>query len=376
MPEHLAPTLPEPLVPASPRAPLLDRLGRLLVRHSRLIAVLAVVLTALILTVAAGALNALSLSRIADPAAESDRARQVLASQFQTGPPNLAFLVTADAGTVDDPAVRAAGLELTAELADRAGVAEAASYWSRGDSPALRSKDSRQALVLVRVPGEVNEARARVGELAKEFAGQRDDLTVRSGGQDEVFREIGAQARADFLRAELIVLPMVLALLILIYRKVALALVTLGVGVFAVGGALAGLRMIAAFTEVSTFAANLALVMGLALGVDYCLFVIARYPRGAGRRRRCRRLGGRRCPYRRSDGLLQWSDRRHVAARAVAVPVVLPAFLRVRRCARRRLGARRCARDPARRARPPRPSRRRKGCPAQGGAMVSSGPST
>jgi RND superfamily putative drug exporter len=51
----------------------------------------------------------------------------------------------------------------------------------------------------------------------------------------------------------------------------------LGVGIFAVGGALAGLRAIAAFTEVSTFAANLALVMGLALGVDYCLFVIARF---------------------------------------------------------------------------------------------------
>jgi RND superfamily putative drug exporter len=141
----------------------------------------------------------------------------------------------------------------------------------------LRSKDSRQALVLVRVPGDVNEARARVGELAKEFAGQRDGISVQSGGQDEVFREIGAQAREDFLRAELIVLPMVLLLLVLIYRRVSLALVTLGVGIFAVGGALAGLRVIAAVTEVSTFAANLSLVMGLALGVDYCLFVIARF---------------------------------------------------------------------------------------------------
>ncbi|GAB2630374.1 MMPL family transporter [Kribbella swartbergensis] len=270
--------MPERLTPHAPtRPPLLDRLGRLLVRRRRLVAVLSAVLTALVLAVAAGALNALSLSRIADPASESDRARRVLASQFETGPPNLAFLVTADAGTVDDPAVRVAGLKLTEEIAGRAGVAEAASYWSRGDSPALRSEDSRQALVLVRVPGEVNEARARVGELAKEFAGQRDGISVQSGGQDEVFREIGAQAREDFLRAELIVLPMVLVLLMLIYRRVSLALLTLAVGVFAVGGALAGLRVIAAFTEVSTFAANLSLVMGLALGVDYCLFVIARF---------------------------------------------------------------------------------------------------
>ncbi|TCO47554.1 RND superfamily putative drug exporter [Kribbella antiqua] len=256
---------------------MLDRLGLFVVRQRRMVAVLSAIGAVLVLAVAAGALNALSLSRIADPASESDRARQVLAEQFETGPPNLAFLVTADAGTVDDPAVRAAGVKLTAEVADRAGVAEAVSYWSRGDSPALRSKDGRQALVLVRVPGGVNEARARVGELAAEFAGQRDGISVQSGGQDEVFREIGAQAREDFLRAEMIVLPMVLILLVLVYRRFSLALVTLGVGIFAVGGALAGLRLVASFTEVSTFAANLALVMGLALGVDYCLFVIARF---------------------------------------------------------------------------------------------------
>ncbi|WP_327639490.1 MMPL family transporter [Kribbella sp. NBC_00482] len=267
MPETTQLDLPKPL----------ERLGRLVVRRRRLVVLLSLVLTALVLAVAAGALNALSLSRIADPSAESDRARRVLADQFRTGPPNLAFLVTAKTGTVDDPAVRAAGVGLTNEVAGQSGVAEAASYWSRDGSPALRSKDSRQALILVHVPGEVNEARQRVGELAAQYAGSRDGITVQSGGQDEVFREIGAQARADFLRAELVVIPMVLALLILIYRRVSPALLTLGVGIFAVGGALAGLRVIAAFTEVSTFAANLALVMGLALGVDYCLFVIARF---------------------------------------------------------------------------------------------------
>jgi RND superfamily putative drug exporter len=148
--------------------------------------------------------------------------------------------VTARSGTVDDAAVRAAGVGLTNEIAGQPGVAEAASYWSRDDSPALRSKDSRHALILVRVPGDVNEARQRVGELAAQYAGSRDAITVQSGGQDEVFREIGAQARQDFLRAEVVVIPMVLGLLILIYRRVSLALVTLGVGIFAVGGALPG----------------------------------------------------------------------------------------------------------------------------------------
>lgn len=251
--------------------------ARLLVRRRRWVAGLGGLLAVVVLAIGSGALDALSLSRIAAPGSESDQARQALAEQFRTGPPNLVFLVDAGDNSVDEPAVRAAGRQLADELAASAVVAEVGSYWSRGDSPALRSTDGRKALVLVRVPGDVNEARAAVGALAKKFSGQRGSVTVRSGGQDEVFREIGAQAREDFLRAELIVVPMVLLLLILIYRRVSLALVTLGVGIFAIGGALTGLRLIAAFTEVSTFAANLALVMGVALGVDYCLFVIARF---------------------------------------------------------------------------------------------------
>ena len=251
--------------------------AQLLVRRRRWVAGLGGLLTVVVLALGSGALGALSLSRIAAPGSESDEARQVLAGQFRTGPANLVFLVDAGDRSVDDPAVRAAGVQLAGDVAASAGVAEVGSYWSRGDSPALRSTDGRQALVLVRVPGDVNEARATVGALAEEFSGRRGVVSVRSGGQDEVFREIGAQAREDFLRAELIVIPMVLVLLVLVYRRVSLALVTLGVGLFAIGGALTGLRLIAAFTEVSTFAANLALVMGVALGVDYCLFVIARF---------------------------------------------------------------------------------------------------
>ncbi|SFB48544.1 putative drug exporter of the RND superfamily [Amycolatopsis marina] len=259
------------------RPPVLERLGRFTVRRRRWVLAVAALVTVLTGILGAGALNALSLSRIDAPGSESDRARGVLAEQFQTGPPNLVLLVTAQQGTVDDPRIRAAGEELTRALAAEPGVGEAGSYWTRAESPALRSTDSRQALVLARVPGEVNEARERVGELATEYAGESGPLRVRAGGQDEVFREIGAQSRQDFLRAEIIILPAVLLLLMLFYRRFALALVTLGIGIFSIVGTLAALRGVAAFTSVSTFAANIALVMGLALGVDYCLFLIARF---------------------------------------------------------------------------------------------------
>ena len=108
-----------------------ERFARLLVHRRRWVIALSVLLTAVVLAAGSGALGVLSLSRIASPGSESDQARSVLAAQFRTGPPNLVFLVDAGDRGVDDPAVRAAGDQLTRDIASSAGVAEAGSYWSR-----------------------------------------------------------------------------------------------------------------------------------------------------------------------------------------------------------------------------------------------------
>lgn len=92
-----------------------------------------------------------------------------------------------------------------------------------------------------------------------------------------MFRQAAEQARKDFLRAEMIVLPLVLLLLFAIYRRFSAAFLTLGMGLFSVITTLALMRGVTYITDVSTFAANLALVMGIGLGVDYSLFVINRF---------------------------------------------------------------------------------------------------
>ena len=90
---------------------------------------------------------------------------------------------------------------------------------------------------------------------------------------------VAQQARADFVRAELIVLPMVAAAAVAGLPPVRLrALATLAVGLFSPWSPRWRiLRVVTLFTEVSTFAANIALVMGIGLGVDYGLFVIYRF---------------------------------------------------------------------------------------------------
>ncbi|WP_207212030.1 MMPL family transporter [Promicromonospora panici] len=130
------------------------------------------------------------------------------------------------------------------------------------------------------MPGDADHVRGEVlpsltADVLERF--DSEDVEVTLGGGDEIFRIVAGQARTDFLRAELIVVPLVLLLLWFVYRRFVPALATLGVGLFAAAGSLALIRLVVTFTDVSTFAANVSLVMGIGLGVDYSLFMIYRY---------------------------------------------------------------------------------------------------
>ncbi|MFE0147417.1 MMPL family transporter [Nonomuraea sp. NPDC059007] len=275
-------------VPARPRAakappppplPRLRKLGYFLVRRRRLVLSLALLAFVAAAALAAGAVPRLSLARFEAPGSESDRAQAELVNRFQTGSPDLVFLVTAVKGGVDDPAVAAAGRELTARAKATPGVAEAASYWTRGNPATLRSGDGRHALIVVRVPGDADHVRGTILPVLVPRMGEgvAGVAAVRAGGGEEVFRQTIPLARQDFVRAELVIFPLVFALLWWYLRRAVAALVPILAGVFAMAVGLALLRGVLVFTDVSTFALNLTLAMGLGLGIDYCLFVIARF---------------------------------------------------------------------------------------------------
>ncbi|MGP3976493.1 MMPL family transporter [Streptomyces sp. 8N114] len=253
-------------------------LGTFIARRARWIVLIGIAVTLLAALVGAGTLNALSLNRFEAPGSESMRARDILAEEYDTGSAKLALLVTARHGTVDGAQVAAAGTRLTRKLAESPGVGDAWSYWTRGTPATLRSTDSRQAVVLAHAPGDADTVRRDLlPGLVEEFTRTDEAIRVQVGGGDEVFRQTMEQARQDFVRAELVILPLVLLLLWWVYRRLSAALVTVGIGLFAVLGSLALLRAVVAFTEISTFASNIALVMGIGLGVDYGLFVIFRF---------------------------------------------------------------------------------------------------
>jgi RND superfamily putative drug exporter len=241
-----------------------------------------VLIGTLVGVLAAGALGGGVFDRLAsggfgDPGSQSSRATEQLERVFGAGDPNLVLLVTARAGSVDDPAVAAEGAALTRELVAEPAVAQAFSYWSLGSPPPLRGEDRTQALVLARVAGTDDEVQMAIEDLSPRYTREDALVTVGVGGQAEVFRQVSSQVESDLQRAEGITFPIVLLLLVLVFGSAVAAGLPLAVAGISVLGTFLVLFLLTLVTDVSIFSINLTTSLGIGLGIDYSLFIVSRF---------------------------------------------------------------------------------------------------
>jgi putative drug exporter of the RND superfamily len=257
---------------------MLTRLGRFTFRRRRAVLVGAVLFVLASFALAGGVADRLTTGGFADPSSESERAASILEHQFHAKDPNIVLLVTARNGaTVDDPAVAAAGRQVTSELAATRGLEQVASYWSLNDAPPLKSSGGHQALVLGVISGSDSHVADRIGAISDRFT--RRDATVRVavGGRAEVNHQVNDQIQSDLVRAEGIAFPVTLILLIIVFGSLVAAGLPLLVGVVAIAGSFLALFVISSITEVSVYSLNLTTAMGLGLAIDYSLFIVSRY---------------------------------------------------------------------------------------------------
>ncbi|UED86506.1 MMPL family transporter [Streptomyces profundus] len=255
---------------------MLSSWGQLVARRKKLVLLAALLFTALAGALGGGVADALAAGGYTDEDSSSARASATLGERFATGEANLVLLVDTPEG-VDAPAAATAGRELTKALAAEEEIAYAESYWTLGQAPALRSADGESALVLARIVGDETEAQNSVGALAERYEGERDGLDIRVGGEAQVAVEINEQTQRDLLRAELIIAPVVMVILLLVFRSLVAAALPLAIAAVAVPGTMLILYTLTLFTDVSFLAMNVTIGLGLGLSIDYSLFVVSRY---------------------------------------------------------------------------------------------------
>ena len=236
----------------------------------------------LLALVCAGALSAtvmdtLSAAGFRDQVSESWDTSQVLANTFDRGDLQLIVTVTADAGAQSGDA-RAVGTDLVRELTSYDFVAGVQSAWTSPGAAAktLVSTDGRTGLILAGINGGENGAQKNTRELLPLFH-DRAGVTVKAGGEAATFIEGNDQGRRDLLTMEAIALPVCFLVLIWIFGGLLAAAIPLAIGVIAIVGSMGVMRILAEVTDVSMFALNLILAMGLALAVDYSLLIVSRF---------------------------------------------------------------------------------------------------
>ncbi|WP_307628013.1 MMPL family transporter [Nocardia vaccinii] len=211
--------------------------------------------------------------------AESSRAAQLLARDFDGAQPNFVLLVDAEQG-VDSPAARTTGTRIVDALQTRDDVVGVRSYWTSPGpvASALRGTDGHRALILAYLQGGDDVAQKTAGTLATRFADTTPPgITVRAGGETAVYHDVNSQITKDLTLAEGVAVPLTAIVLTLVFGSVIAAALPLVVGLFAIASALAILRGFTLFTDVSIYALNMTTALGLALAIDYSLFIVSRF---------------------------------------------------------------------------------------------------
>jgi putative drug exporter of the RND superfamily len=196
---------------------------------------------------------------------------------FQRFPPDKngvdeLIVVSSPTRTVNDPAFRSF-VQSVVRQGDATGVIYRAGTYYDTHDPAQVSPDRHATLITVQRQQDVD----RLLSVVQRNDG-RNGFAVVMTGEGTLDHDFNALSQHDLKSGELRVgLPAALFVLILVFGAVVAGLVPLLMAIVAIVVALGLCAIVAEAFSLSVFVVNMLTGMGLALGIDYSLFVVSRY---------------------------------------------------------------------------------------------------
>jgi putative drug exporter of the RND superfamily len=206
---------------------------------------------------------------------ESKQAQDLIDARFpERDALDELVIVRSDEFTANDPALRERVASLADELAASDSVERVSSYLDGGDL--LVSADAHATLLPVDLAGDEVESIEDVIAIAEEADGQ-EGFAVDITGEFTVGRDFEKVSEEDLQQGELkFGLPAALIILLLVFGTLVATLIPLTMALISIIVALALVAVIGQLFEVNLFVTNMLVAMGLALGIDYSLFIVAR----------------------------------------------------------------------------------------------------
>ncbi|WP_266392218.1 MMPL family transporter [Streptomyces canus] len=206
------------------------------------------------------------------PGTESDLADDYLSGVDPTGE-SVTAVVAGE--PVSDAALRAQVERTVAEVRRIAGVADVPDPYT---TPGLTARDGQALVVPVTFEGGLSdEAEEEATDSAVETIKRIDAPDVHVSGGELLGRQLGERAQEDVKNAELISLPVVLALLLVVFGGLRAAALPLVIAVSGIAGAFLGLFAFSQVTDISVYAIQVTTMLGLGLAIDYALLMLVRF---------------------------------------------------------------------------------------------------
>ncbi|HSJ49953.1 MAG TPA: MMPL family transporter [Actinomycetota bacterium] len=215
---------------------------------------------------------------------ESVRAQEVLEREFGAPPEDTEFfIVRSESLTVEDAAfeaVVAAVGRTAAEIGGDLLASPPATYYdllerAPDQAGGFVSDDRHSALVMLELTEMDDETILALRETAE--AATAGGFTVQLAGQGALGADMTTMAEEDLARGEMVGIGVALVVLIVVFAAVVAAVVPIVLALFAIVVALGLVALIGQLFEFNLFVSNMVTMIGLAVGIDYSLFIVSRY---------------------------------------------------------------------------------------------------
>ncbi len=267
----------------SPKPALLERIARRSAAHPWLVVgawVLLLVGSVLATSTLLGSALTTEQGFTGEP--EAARASRLIQDELR-GPPLVTetVIIRSEQLTVEDPEFRQMVTEVMADirgLGDQA-VQQAVSYLEAPQPEPFISEQGHATVIPVTMAGGLDQADENIGGLMEivDEADKSVAFEVLITGQSSIGADYERIAEADLLTGELFGSGIALIILLAVFGTLVAALLPLGLAILAIAMAVGLSALVGQLFELAFFVTNMITMMGLAVGIDYSLFIVSRF---------------------------------------------------------------------------------------------------
>ena len=210
---------------------------------------------------------------------EAKRAADIVEERFGNPGVTEVFIISAQDLTVDDPQFQAQVRTLQAEAQELAGddLKSVVSFYDTKD-PSMVSEDRRTTLMpVVFKDAEVLSDYLPEVEALLETGNEPGGFKTQSFGAVTLDDDFATIAEEDLATGESFGIIVALIVLVIVFGAVVAGVVPIAMGIGAIAVATGVTALVGQLTDFSFFVTNMITMMGLAVGIDYSLFIVSRY---------------------------------------------------------------------------------------------------